>query len=116
MSGNVNLINLQAKDLYTLADIAATLTAAQLIGGLFTITPTAARILTTDTAVAIIAALPGADVGRHVDFTVVNTAAFDVTLALGVGVTLVGKMVINNVSGTWKIRVDSATTVSIYRM
>lgn len=110
-TGNVNL-----KAAVVLADAAATLTAAQLVNsGIFTITPTVACILTTDTAANIVAALPGYVVGTWFDFTVVNNAAFDVTLAAGIGVNLVGKMIVNNVSGTWKVRIDSSTTVTIYR-
>ena len=99
-----------------LADAAATLTATQLVNsGIFTITPTVARILTTDTAVAIIAAIPAYEVGSWFEFTIVNTAAFDVTLAAGTGVTLSGKAIINNVSGSWIARIDSATTLTMYR-
>lgn len=100
-----------------LTDANATLTAAQLTGSrIFTITPTVARILTTDTAANIIAALGGYDASfpKNIDFTIINTAAFDVTLAAGVGVTLTGKMVVNNGSGHFRIRIDSASAVTIY--
>lgn len=107
------------KALVALADAAATLTAAQMANsGIFTITPTVARILTTDAGAAIVAAIPGAQTGTWSTITIVNTAAFDVTLAAGVGVTLgagQGKHVINNVSGTWLVLVTSTTTVTIYR-
>lgn len=100
-----------------LADAAATLTAAQMIdSGIFTITPTVARILTTDTAVNLVAAMAGYQVGTWFDIVIVNLAAFDVTLAAGAGVTLSGKAIINNVSGTWRCRFDSATTATIYRL
>lgn len=106
----------KTKTVVALADAAATLTAAQMIdSGIFTITPTVARILTTDTAANIVAALPRYQVGTWFEIVIVNTAAFDVTLAAGTGITLVGKMVINNVSGTWLARIDSATAVTIYR-
>jgi hypothetical protein len=108
-AGDVNL-----KTVTALADAAATLTAAQLLTGLFTITPTVARILTTATGTEIATALGGSVAGSNVSFTIVNSAAFDVTLAAGVGVTIVGKAVINNGSGTWRIRVDSASAVTIY--
>ena len=100
-----------------LADAAVVLTATQMIDStIFTITPTVARILTTDTAANLVAALPNYQVGTWFDIVIVNTAAFDVTLAAGAGITLVGKVVINNVSGTWKARIDSASAVTIYRM
>ena len=108
-AGDLNL-----KTNTALADVAATLTATQLVQGLFTITPTVARSLTTDTAANIIAALGGYVVGSNFQFTIVNTAAFDVTLVAGVGVTLRGTALINATSGTWRVRIDSATALTIY--
>lgn len=99
-----------------LADAAATLTAAQMIeSGVFTITPTTARALTTATAAEIVAALPDYQVGSFFDITIVCLAAFAVTLGGGTGVTIVGSGVVNNVSGTWRARIDSATAVTLYR-
>lgn len=98
-----------------LADAAATLTAAQLIGGLFTITPTVARIQTTDTAVLILAAMPPHVDGSSFEFTIANLAAFDVTLAGGVDVTLVGNLVANNASATFLCYRTSATEVTMVR-
>ena len=107
----------KTKTAVALADAAATLTAAQMIdSGIFTITPTVARTLTTDTAANLVSAMAGYQVGTWFDIVIVNNAAFDVTLAAGVGVTIIGKAVINNVSGTWRVRFDSSTAVTIYRM
>ena len=104
------------KTVIALADAAATLTAAQLSdSSIFTITPTVARILTTDTAANILAAIPRWQVGTWFNFTIVNNAAFDVTLAAGTGIVLSGKTIINNVSGTWTARVDSSTAITLYR-
>jgi hypothetical protein len=112
----VTQAQLKTKAVVTLLDADAVLTGTQLIdSSIFTITPTVARVLTTDTAANIVAALPRYQVGTWFDFIVVNLAAFNVTLAAGTGVTLVGIEIINNVSGTWKVRVDSATTITIYR-
>lgn len=107
---------IKIKAVVALSDADATLTATQLIdSGIFTITPTVARVLTTDTAANIIAGIPGQQVGTWFDFTIQSLAAFDVTLAAGVGVTLSGGMVLNNVSGTFRCLITSATTVTIYR-
>jgi hypothetical protein len=108
-AGDVNL-----KTVTALSDAAATLTAAQLLTGLFTIAPTVARTLTTATGTQIATALAGSVAGSNVAFTIVNLGAFDVTLAAGVGVTIVGGAVINSGSGTWRIRVDSSSAVTIY--
>jgi hypothetical protein len=99
-----------------LSDAAATLTAAQLVGGEFTITPTVARTQTTDTAVNIIAAMAGSADGSSFEFTVVNLADFAVTIALGTGVTLVGDMAINIGAATFRVRRLTSTTVSVTRL
>jgi len=110
-AGNVNL-----KSNTALSDAAATLTAAQLIGGEFTITPTVARIQTTDTATAIIAALGGSVDNSNFDITMINLAAFDVTIAAGTGVTLVGNMVVNDGQATFRVRRLTSSTVSVTRL
>ena len=100
-----------------LADADATLTAAQMIdSGIFTITPTVARTLTTDTAANLVAAMVGYQVGTWFDIVIICLAAYAVTLAGGTGVTIVGNAVVNNASGTWRARFDSATAVTLYRM
>jgi len=107
----------KTKAVVALADAAATLTAAQMIdSGVFTITPTIARALTTDTAANIVAGLPNYQVGTWFDIVIVCLAAFAVTLTAGVGITIVGSAVVNNASGTWRARIDSATAITIYRM
>ena len=107
----------KTKTVVALADAAATLTAAQMIdSGIFTITPTIARALTTDTAANIVAAMAGYQVGTWLDIVIVCLAAFDVTLGGGTGVTIVGSAVVNNASGTWRARIDSASAVTLYRM
>jgi hypothetical protein len=99
-----------------LADAAAVLTAAQIVSsGVFTITPSVGRTLTTDTAAAIIAALPQYQVGTFFEFTIVNLAAQIVTLAGGASVTLSGVATINAVSGTWLGRIDSTSALTLYR-
>ena len=107
----------KTKAVVALADADATLTAAQMIdSGIFTITPTIARALTTDTAANIVAAMTGYQVGTWFDIVIVCLAAFNVTLGGGVGVTIVGNAVVNNASGIWRARIDSATAVTLYRM
>jgi len=107
----------KTKAAVALADADATLTATQMIdSGIFTITPTIARTLTTDTAANIVAAMAGYQVGTWFDIVIICLAAFDVTLGAGTGVTIVGNAVVNNVSGTWRARIDSATAVTLYRM
>ena len=108
---------IKTKAVVALADAAATLTAAEMIdSGIFTITPTVARALTTDTAANIVAAMAGYQVGTWFDIVIVCLAAFDVTLGSGTGVTIVGSAVVNNASGTWRARIDSANAVTLYRM
>jgi len=107
----------QTKGLVALGDVAATLLATDMINSaILTITPTVARILTTGTS--IVGTIPDAQVGTWFTMTIVNTAAFDVTLAPGVDVTMgagQGKHIINNASGTWIGLITGTTTVTIYR-
>ena len=99
-----------------LSDASATLTAAQLVGGEFTITPTVARIQTTDTAANIIAAMPYALSDSGFNITMINLAALDVTIAAGTGVTLVGNMGVNNGSATFRVRRLTSSTASVTRL
>lgn len=107
---------LRLKAVVALADAAATLTAAQLVAsGIFTITPGADRILTTDTAANIIAAITTHPTGTAFEFTIINLAAFNITLQAGASVTLAGNMVVNNASATFLALVTSGSAVTIYR-
>jgi hypothetical protein len=101
----------------SLGDASVTLTASQMIySPLLTITPSTTRTLTTATAADIIAALPtDYGVGNWFDFTIIDlNVTNDVTLAANTGVTLVGHDTIRGGSATFRCRVDSGTTVSIY--
>lgn len=91
-------------------------TAAAISAGIVTATPTAARALTTDTAVAILALLTGA-VGQVYEFTLINIGAGGIiTLAGGIGVTIVGTTTTApSTSSRWFVRVASATTIVLYR-
>ena len=105
------------KTLTALADADATLTGAQLDGGLFTIAPSIARALTTDTVVNILAAIPGHVNGTHFEFTIVNTGTLMATLTAVAGVTLVGAAIVATAtSGTFRLYRTSGTTVSIVRI
>ena len=94
---------------------AGTITAAGLVGAVVTRTgPTAAYTDTTDTAVAIIAALPNANVGQSWELTIKNTVAFPATLAGGVGVTLTGQTIIPpNSVGRFLLTMNALTTVTM---
>ncbi len=112
-AGGISQVLLRTKAIVALADAAATLTAAQLIGdGLFQITPTVARNLATDTAANLVAAMPGCQVGTTFEFSAACLAAYAVTLVAGTGVTLVGSAVVNNASGTFRGVVTNATAGS----
>jgi len=105
-----------------LSDASVTLTAPQLKAGEFTITPTTARTITLPIAVTsgvVTGILDNAGWtvdGQNYEITIVNNAAFDVTLAVGTGATIVGSAVINNGSATWRVRRSSGTTVNVVRL
>lgn len=95
------------------------ITAAQLLNGIVTATPTAARGLAAPAAADIIAAVtPATATGTGFEFTVINLAAATHALTLGVatGTTLVGSVTIAAAtSATFVARIASDTTVVIYR-
>ncbi|HZT79587.1 MAG TPA: capsid cement protein [Gemmataceae bacterium] len=70
----------------------ATLTPAQVQGGLINSAPAAAITLTTPPAATLVAGIPGCKVGDAFDVTLTNTAgaANSITLAAGAGATLRG--------------------------
>ena len=115
--GSVTPPKTKTKAAVALADAPATLTAAQMIdSSIFTITPTIARTLTTDTAANLVAAMAGYQVGTWFDIVIICLAAYDVTLSAGTGVAIVGNAIVNNASGTWRARFDSASALTLYRM
>lgn len=117
VAGDVVLNSMLTKTEKALSDADATLSAADVVGkGIFKITPTAARTLTTDTAAHLIAQMVGYQTGSWFQFHIVNLAAQDVTLAAGAGVTIVGSAVVNNASATFIGVITSASAVSIYRV
>ena len=74
------------------ADAAATLTAAQMAGGVIQFTGfTAGRVITTPTAALIIAAFPEMDIGDSLELEVSCVAAYAGTWAAGTTVTLAGR-------------------------
>lgn len=79
-----------------LSDADTTLSTAQILGELFTITPTTNRTLTMPTAALAVAGISGVAVNDCVDFRIMNlgTGVTDptVTLSMGTGGTAVGNM------------------------
>ncbi len=97
------------------ADTTNIAVAADLINGIYTAVPTANRSHQLPLATNIIGILTGYQVGTSFEFTVVNTAAFNITLTANTGLTLVGNMIVNNSSATFIGVITSATTITIYR-
>jgi hypothetical protein len=108
------------KLLVAATDAATTLTAAQACGSIVTMTPTAARTVTTPVAADIIAELGSqAQIGQTFEVSVINLAGAThaITFTAGAtGVTVVGNAVVAAAgAGTFTGRVASATTVVFYR-
>lgn len=102
------------------SDAATTLTADQTIEGVVTMTPGAARNLTTATAALIVAAIPEPRVGTTFELTVINLAATThaITLVGGDSVTVVGAAAVAHASSaTFKGRITNVATpaISMYR-
>ena len=102
-----------------LADDATAITAAMLAAAYLTIAPTANRVKATDTAVALIAAMPGAVVGTWFDVSVANTnaGAFTLQITAGAGVTLVGAAALftmaANTAKQFRVILTAAATVDL---
>jgi hypothetical protein len=96
-----------------------TFTAANLLSGIVTATPTEARNIQAPTAEALVAAVDaGTDTGLGFEFTIINLAAntHALTLTVNTGTTLVGSVTIAAASSaTFVARIASATAVVIYR-
>lgn len=117
-TGGITYDKIDTKSEVALSDADQTLGASDMVNnGILYITPTTTRTLTTDTAVNIIAQIPNYQVGTWFDFTIIDlNVSNDVTLAAGAGVTLVGHMTVRASSGTFRCRIDSASTVTIYAL
>ena len=111
------------RPLVALTDAAATLTTAQTIDAIVTMTPTAGRAVTTPTGAEIIAALGGTpSLGTTFELTIVNVAAATHAISLTAGasgVTLAGVAGMATVaaasSATYIGRVATASTIIFYR-
>ena len=111
----------QTRSINDIADHATSMaiTAAQLLAGILTATPTTTRNIALPLAADIIA-LIGATVGATVQFTFINlsgTAGNIATFTGVTGTTIVGSAATAGgpVSSRWIARVASATTVVVYR-
>ena len=94
------------------ADANATISAAQVAGGVIQYTGfTAGRTLTTDTAANFAAAFPEMDIGDAIGFTVSVVPAFAGTWAAGAGVTITGRTTCPASSGVtvYLVRTGAAT-------
>ncbi|MES2382469.1 MAG: hypothetical protein V4538_15585 [Bacteroidota bacterium] len=101
---------------FAMTDATETLTASDFVTKkIFTLASTADRAKTTPTAVAIIALLTSYQVGTSFEVVFVQTANFVMTLAPGVGVTIVGKDTVGFSSGTFLAVVTAPTTLTLYR-
>lgn len=86
-----------------------TLTAAQMVNGIVTLSgQTAAQTITTDTATAIVAAVPNAQIGQTFEVIIQNgnTSSGTATLSGGTGVT---------VTNTYATAAQPITTTRVYR-
>jgi hypothetical protein len=109
----------KAKTVVAGGDEATTLTAAQCIESIVTVTPTAARTYTTATAALILAELGiNNKVGQTFEITFVNLAAstYALTVAGGTSVTLSGSATVSAASSaTFCGRVASSSAITLYR-
>ena len=96
-------------------DAAATISAAEMAGGLYIRSGiTAGRIDTSDTAANILAANPEMDIGDSFILAVSNQSAQSLTLAGGTGVTASGNLVVLTLTCKFVVFTKtSATTMTM---
>jgi hypothetical protein len=89
-----------------------TATAAQCVNGLFDNTAaTGVNTLTTPTAALLVAYLSGCMVGSTFDFSIVGDAGSNLTVAAGVGGTLVGNSsVVSGSSARYRVRLTNVSS------
>lgn len=120
--GSVPIANLPGSQYSTAALQSAPIPAANMAGAQsvsFENTGTTPGTLTTDTAAAIVAAIPNAQVGMAYDLYVRNSSgsANTATVAGGTGVTTHGTMTIaQNVTRRFVVVLTSLTAVDLYSM
>ena len=93
----------------SVATSAPTLTAAQMVNGIVTLSgQTTAQTVTTDTATAIVAAIPNAQIGQTFEVVIQNghTSSGTATLSGGTGVTI---------TNTYATAAQPITTTRQYR-
>jgi hypothetical protein len=99
-----------------LAASAATITAAQIVGGIATMAASGATTLTLPATADIIAQMGGANIGATSEFTFIQTTANNVTMTAGDGNTsFSGNIIVNAQSARFLIRIATATTIIVYR-
>ena len=110
----------KAKSILAGGDEATTLTAAQSIETIVSVTPTAGRTYTTATAAAILSELGvNNKVGQTFELIFVNlaSATHALTVAGGTTVTVVGSATVAAAtSATYVGRVTSSTAISLFRV
>lgn len=114
------MVSAMKSQTYTAVTGSPTATAAQMVGGVIEISGGATATITTDTAVNIIARMQALDanagVGSTASFTIVNGNSGTVTLAAGVGVSLVGvdaASILTDTAKRYSIKILTTTTVSL---
>ena len=120
--GNTTQVNIESRPAASaLGATATTVTAAQLLTGILTQSPSSALTVTLPTAAAFIAALPDCEVGDSFKFTFINTNGTNAaTIAVNVSTgTLVGSATVAlSTSAGFIVRLTSVTdagTYTVYR-
>jgi len=123
--------NLSSQGAPQTATNTASLTDAQMLGGILVGTPTAAAAYTVRTGAqledALLAIYPDLKVNDTFDLTVINLGAttFDITMTAAAGITFVGEVILrpgadaateHGGQGTWRFRYTAADTFIAYRV
>lgn len=115
--GNLTEVNLTTSPVATAYTVAATLTAADLGGGLVVYTSASAADLTLPTVAIVNATISSAKTNSAFDIALVATAAGVPTIVVGTGWTLVGSGAgVASKSVLFRAVKTSETTYNLYRI
>jgi hypothetical protein len=113
-----NLLS-QQRSINNIADGASmAISAANVVAGVVTATPTTARNIQAPTASSLVSALVGETVGDSIEVTIINlsASAANMTLTVNTGTTIVGSATIASASSaTFLVRIASSSAVVFYR-
>lgn len=116
--GNLNQLILGTQASPATTTNTTTLTTTQLIPGVILATPTGAASYTLPTGNSMDGAISSLKVGTAIDFSIINTSAYDITMVAASGFSLGGgsATISANTSGAFRARRLGTNSWTVYRI